>query len=85
MKTFALALSLALATAAASAQTPPTSPAPVRVRAARPYRGELIPIDGVVPHPYYWVQTRAALHYQAPEPRRAFAPTVVRAVREAPF
>ena len=47
--------------------------------------GSVAALDGVVARPYFWVQSRAALHYQPAEPRRTFTPTVVRAVRQAPF
>ena len=80
MKT--LALALALATTVASAQTPP---APSAAPAPAPLRQGTIHIEGVVPRPYYWVQSRSLLHYQPAAPRRAFAPSVVRAVRDAPF
>ena len=77
-----LTLALLLLARGAAAQTPP-SPAAQRSAAEAP--PAVIHVDGVVPRPYYWIQSRSALHYQAPEPRRAFVPTVVRAVRQAPF
>nr|MBK7069638.1 hypothetical protein [Deltaproteobacteria bacterium] len=82
MKTLALALGLSLAPTLSLAQTPPAPASQRRVAEAPPV---VIHVDGVVPRPYYWIQSRSALHYQAPEPRRAFVPTVVRAVRQAPF
>lgn len=82
MKTLALALGLSLAPTLALAQTPPAPAAQQHNVHAAP---EVIPVEGVVPRPYYWIQSRSALHYQPVEPRRAFAPTVVRAVRQAPF
>ncbi|MDB4931814.1 MAG: hypothetical protein JWM10_4298 [Myxococcaceae bacterium] len=83
MKTLALALALSLVPALAAAQTPPSRTAPPTQRVVRV--GEYVSIVGVVPRPYYWYQSRSALHYQPPVAQRAFAPTVVRAVRTAPF
>jgi hypothetical protein len=83
MKTLALALCLSLVPALAAAQTAAARPAPP---ASRVYRSPVeTPIVGVVPRPYYWYRSRSALNYQPPAPQRAFAPTVVRAVRTAPF
>jgi len=82
MKTLALALGLCLSPALALAQTPP---APAAQRGNGRAAPEVIRVEGVVPRPYYWVQSRSALHYQPAETRRAFAPTVVRAVRQSPF
>jgi hypothetical protein len=82
MKTLALALGLCLAPTLALAQTPPAPAAQRRNVHAAP---EVIPVEGVVPRPYYWIQSRTALHYEPVEPRRAFAPTVVSAVRQSPF
>ena len=81
MKTLALALALSLTPGLAAAQdrSPPRRPAPIV------YRGEFIPIDGVVPRPYTWVQSRSQLHYAPPETRRSLTPPVVSAVRRAPF
>jgi hypothetical protein len=81
MKTLALALALSIAPAVSIAQTP-SQPAPRRAAAQS---APVIRVEGVVSHPYYWVHTRSALHYQPAEARRAFAPTVVRAVRQSPF
>lgn len=81
MKTLALALALSIVPAVSIAQTP-SEPA---ARRAASQAVPVIRVEGVVSHPYYWVHTRSALHYQPPEARRAFAPTVVRAVRQAPF
>jgi hypothetical protein len=82
MKTLALALGLCLAPGLALAQTPPT---PAAQRSNARTAPVVIHVEGVVPRPYYWIQSRSALHYQPVEPRRAFAPTVVRAVRQSPF
>ena len=81
MKTLALTLALSLLPALAAAQTPPRAVAP----RSTVHRGEWIPVDGRVARPYFWVQSRSAPHYQPPEARRSFAPTVVRAVRRDPF
>jgi hypothetical protein len=81
MKTLALTLALSVAPTLAAAQNPPARPA-----ASRVYRSPTdTSIVGVVARPYYWYQSRSALHYQPPVAQRAFAPTVVRAVRSAPF
>lgn len=86
MKTLALALALSLLPGLSIAQTPPApAPAPPPARPSAQRDRPVIQVDGVVARPYFWVQSRAALHYQPAEPRRTFAPTVVRAVRQAPF
>lgn len=82
MKTLAFALALSLAPTLASAQTPPPAsrPAPHVYRATAE-----VHIDGRVPRPWTWVQSRSQLHYSPAETRRSFAPTVVSAVRRSPF
>ncbi len=82
MKTLALAAALCLFPTLSFAQTPPAATAP---RPRSRFDAPVIPVDGVIAHPYFWIHTRSAPRYVPADPRRSFTPTVVQAVRRDPF
>jgi hypothetical protein len=82
MKPIALLLALSLVTTVAAAQEPGrAAPAPPAAPAAQP----TVVVVGVVPRPLPWIRSRSGIHYRPAERRPALAPSVLRAVRRAPF